>query len=202
MSIGFDGMGLPDRDYYLVDSESNLEIREKYKQLLATLLGAAGYADPAAAAESVYAFEAQVAKLEWARQIFRKPTLTYNELSPEDLAGFAGSFPINTVLDSAQLGGQPRFLAAQIPPTEEELEQAEVTAEQIDMIGGGLPAMMELLTNTPTETIKAFMAAQFLGNNAAVLSSELDAAVFDFYGKTISGREEQQERWKRAISVG
>ncbi|EAQ28722.1 metalloendopeptidase PepO [Erythrobacter sp. NAP1] len=201
VGIGFDGMGLPDRDYYLVDSESNLEIREKYKALLATVLGQAGYADPVAAAEAVYAFEAKVAEIEWARQIFRKPTLTYNELSPEDLAGYAGDFPIDTLLASAQLEGQPRFLAAQIPPTEEELKAAELTDEQRTMIGGGLPAMMKLLTETPLATLKAFMAAQFLGNNAAVLSSELDEAVFDFYGRTISGREEQQERWKRAISV-
>ena len=32
VGIGFDGMGLPDRDYYLVDSESNLEIRAKYRR--------------------------------------------------------------------------------------------------------------------------------------------------------------------------
>ena len=33
VSIGFDGMGLPDRDYYLVDSDSNIEIRAKYPDL-------------------------------------------------------------------------------------------------------------------------------------------------------------------------
>ncbi len=201
VGIGFDGMGLPDRDYYLVDSENNLEIRAKYKDYLATLLGAAGYTDPEAAAESVYAFEKQVAELEWARQIFRRPTLTYNELTPEDLKGFAGDFPIETLLESAQLAGQTRFLAAQIPPTDEEIEEAGLTPEQITMIGGGLPAMMELLTETPLATIKAYMASRFLSNHASVLTSELDNATFGFYGKTISGREAQQDRWKRAIGA-
>ncbi|MFL0354994.1 M13 family metallopeptidase [Erythrobacter sp. GH1-10] len=200
VGIGFDGMGLPDRDYYLVDSESNLEIRAKYKDYLATVLGAAGYTDPAAAAEAVYAFEAQVAKIEWARQIFRKPTLTYNELSLADLEGYAGEFPIKTLLALAKLDGQERFLASQIPPTDEEIAGAELTEEQIGMIGGGLPAMMELLTRTPLPTLKAYMAKSFLTNNAAVLSSELDDAAFAFYGKTINGREEQQARWKRAIN--
>ncbi len=199
VGLGFDGMGLPDRDYYLVDSETNIEIRAKYKQYLSTVLGAAGYADPSAAAEAVYAFEHKVAQLEWARQIFRKPTLTYNELSPSDVAEMAGDFPIAALLESAQLSGQTRFLASQIPPTEEEIEEAGLTPEQIDMIGGGLPAMMKLLNDTPLATIKAYMAKSMLSGNAAVLSSELDAANFDFYGKTISGREEQQARWKRAI---
>ncbi|MBV7258767.1 M13 family metallopeptidase [Erythrobacter crassostreae] len=200
VSIGFDGMGLPDRDYYLVDSENNLEIRAKYKEYLATVFSAAGYADPANAAEAVYAFERKVAAIEWARQIFRKPTLTYNELTPQDLTALAGDFPIATLLESAQLAGQSRYLAAQLPPTDEEIEEAGLTPEQIEMIGGGLPAMMELLTETPLATLQAYMAKSFLSSNAALLSSDLDAANFDFYGKTISGREQQQERWKRAIS--
>ena len=201
IGLGFDGMGLPDRDYYLVDSESNLAIRAKYKDYLATMLGAAGYTDPAAAAEAVYAFEAQVAKIEWARQIFRKPTLTYNVLTPADLEAMAGDFPIATLLEASQFAGQERFLAAQIPPTDEEIAEAGLTPEQIAMIGGGLPAMMELLTETPLATLKAYLAVQMLGSYAPVLSSQLDAAQFDFYGKAINGQEQQQERWKRAISA-
>ena len=200
VGIGFTGMGMPDRDYYLVDTESNLEIRQAYRAYLTTLLGAAGYQDPAAAADAVYAFEAQVAEIEWARQIFRMPQLTYNVLSSDELDALAGDFPIQTVLESAQLSGQTRFLASQLPPTDEEIEALGLTPERLEMIGGGLPAMMELLTETPLATLKAYMAAQFLSNNVAVLSSELDAASFDFFGRTISGREEQQDRWKRAIA--
>ena len=201
VGIGFDGMGLPDRDYYLVDSESNLKIRAAYKEYLATMLGAAGYADPAAAAEAVYAFERDVAELEWARQVLRMPQLTYNELTPADLTAMAGDFPIATLLESSQLAGQERYLARQLPPTDEEIEALGLTEEQLDMIGGGLPAMMELLTETPLSTLKAYMAKSFLQDNAAVLSTRLDDANFDFYGRTINGREEQQERWKRAISA-
>ncbi len=201
VSLGFDGMGLPDRDYYLVDSASNLEIREAYKDYLAFLLSQAGYQDPRAAAESVYAFEHQVAELEWARQMFRLPQLTYNEVSPEELAALAGDFPIATLLEAGQFSDQTRFLAPQLPPTEEEIAALGLTEEQLAMIGGGLPAMMELVTETPLATLKAYMAAHFLSNNASVLSSELDNANFEFFGRTINGLETQQERWKRAISA-
>ncbi|MBD2843026.1 M13 family metallopeptidase [Erythrobacter rubeus] len=201
VGIGFDGMGLPDRDYYLVDSESNLAIRAAYVDYLETVLNAAGYADARGAAEAVYAFESKVAELEWARPILRMPQLTYNELSPEDLAAMAGDFPIATLLTSAQLDGQPRFLARQIPPTADEIEAQKLTPEQLESIGGGLPAMMQLITETPLPTLKAYLAKSFLSNNAALLSSELDDATFAFYGKTINGREVQQERWKRAIAA-
>ncbi|MBY6015826.1 M13 family metallopeptidase [Qipengyuania gaetbuli] len=201
VGLNFNGTGLPDRDYYLVDSESNLKIRAAYKELLATLLGKAGYADPAAAAEAVYAFEHKVAELEWARQVLRMPTLTYNELTPADVSAMAGDFPIDALLESAQLGGQERYLVRQIPPTAEEIEQLGLTPEQLAMIGGGLPAMMKLLQETPLATLKAYMAKSFLSSSASVLSTELDDAVFDFYGRTINGQEKQQDRWKRAISA-
>ncbi|WP_346773723.1 M13 family metallopeptidase [Altererythrobacter sp. BO-6] len=200
VSIGFDGMGMPDRDYYLVDSESNLKARAAYKTYLATLLGAAGYEDPATAAEAVYAFERKVAELEWARQVLRMPKLTYNELTPDQLAEIAGDFPIQALLEAGRFDDQTRFLVSQLPPTEDEIAELKLTPEQLKMIGGGLPAMMKLLTETPLATIKAYMAAQFLSNNAAVISSELDAASFEFYGRTIGGQEAQRERWKRAIS--
>ena len=97
-SVGFDGMGLPDRDYYLVDSESNIAIRESYMEYLTTMLSAAGYADAAGAASAVYAFERDVAELEWARQMLRLPQLTYNELTADELRALAGDFPIDTVI--------------------------------------------------------------------------------------------------------
>ncbi|WAT16996.1 M13 family metallopeptidase [Aurantiacibacter sp. MUD11] len=201
VSIGFDGMGLPDRDYYLVDSESNIAIREAYQDYLTFLLGQAGYADPRAAAEAVYAFEHQVAELEWARQILRMPNLTYNEVTLDELVELSGDFPITALLEAGRFPQQDRYLVPQIPPTAEEIEQYGLTEAQVAMIGGGTPAMMELLTETPLATLKAYMAARFLSGNASVLTTELDEANFDFYGRTINGQEAQQERWKRAISA-
>ncbi|WP_271079257.1 M13 family metallopeptidase [Aurantiacibacter sp. MUD61] len=201
VSIGFNGMGLPDRDYYLVDSESNLEIRAAYIEYLSTMLEAAGYADGDAAAQAVYAFERNVAELEWARQMLRVPQLTYNVLSRDELVSMAGDFPIEALLEAGQFGEEDRFLASQLPPTDEEIEELGLTQAQLDMIGGGLPAMMQLLTETPLETIKAYMAVRFLSSNADVLSTELDAVNFAFYGQTINGLEEQQPRWKRGISA-
>ena len=200
VSIGFGGMGLPDRDYYLVDSENNLKIRAAYKDYLATMLGAAGYTEAEGAAEAVYAFETKVAELEWARQMFRIPQLTYNELGTDDLAEMAGDFPVAAMLEANGFGDQTRFLASQLPPTEEEIEALGLTTAQLDMIGGGLPAMMKLVSETPLATLKAYMAKELLRGNAAVLRSDLDEANFAFYGQTINGLEVQEERWKRAIA--
>ena len=201
VSIGFDGMGLPDRDYYLVDNERNQEIRARYKDYLAFLLGKAGYEDPAAVADAVYAFEHKVAVLEWDRTALRNSDITYNKLTRDEVLALAPAFPTARLLDAAQFGQVGEFLLSQVPPTEQEIAELGLTPEFVSGIGGGTPAMMKLLTETPLETLKAFMAARFLSGHAAVLPSEIDEANFAFYGKFLQGQEEQRPRWKRAIAA-
>ena len=201
VSVGFDGMGLPDRDYYLVDSERNREIRAKYKEFLAFMLGQAGYADTATMAEQVYAFEHNVAELEWARQALRNRDITYNKLSRAEVVALAPEFPLETVLQSATFADTQHFLVAQLPPTQEEIAQYELSPEYVSGIGGGLPAMMKLLAETPLNTLKAYMTVRFLANHAPVLPSAIDEAQFAFYGTFLNGQPEQRPRWKRAIAA-
>ena len=199
--LGFDAMGLPDRDIYLEDTEKNREIQAKYKEYLAFLLGKAGYADPKPAAEAVYAFEHRVAEIEWARTALRDSDLTYHKLGRDEVIALAPDFPAARLLDAAGLGETRYFLAPQIPPSEAEMARLGLSDKMRAGIGGGLPAMMQLLTKTPLETVKAFMAARFLASHADVLPTEIDRANFDFYGKTLNGAEEQRPRWKRAIEA-
>src|SRR5690606_9268134 len=201
VSVGFDGMGLPDRDYYLVDSERNREIQARYKEFLAFMLGQAGVADPAATAEQVYAFEQQVAELEWARQALRNRDLTYNKLTRAELEALAPGFPLDSVLRAARFENVEHFLVAQLPPDQAEVDQLGLTPEYLSGIGGGLPAMMELLRETPLETIKAYMTVRFLADHAPVLPKAIDDAQFAFYGTFLSGQPEQRPRWKRAIAA-
>lgn len=201
VSVGFSGMGLPDRDYYLVDNERNLEIRAAYMDFLRFMLEQAGYEDPAEAARLVYDFERQVAELEWDTQLLRIPELTYNKLTREELIALVPEFPMETLLEAGQFAGQGEFLAPQLPPTAEEVEALGLSEDQLAMMGGGLPAMMELLARIPLANLKAYMAVRFLSGHAAVLPSEIDDANFAFYGTVLNGQEEQQPRWKRAISA-
>lgn len=200
VSIGFGGMGLASRDYYLVDSERNLEIREKYTAHLAFLLGKAGYADPELAAAQVFHFETMVAELEWDRTMIRNRDLTYNRVSREELAEMGGGFPVETMIAAYDFGGETSFLVSQIPPTDEEVEELGLTNEDLDKIGGGLPAMMQLLAKMPLANLKAYMAAQFLSGYSSILPSDIEDAEFEFFGKFMGGQEEQRPRWKRAIS--
>ena len=201
VSIGFNGMGLPGREYYLEPTEKNVAIQQAYREYLAFVLGKAGYENPAQAAEAVYAFEHKVAELEWAPQALRNRDLTYNLLSADELRALSPAFPIDAMLAAGKVTGQATFLANQMPPTEEEITRLGLTPTYLEGIGGGLPAMMDLLARTDLATIKAYLAAHFIADAAAVLPSDIDDAHFALFDKLIAGRQEQQPRWKRAIAA-
>ena len=194
------GLGLPDRDYYLKDDEKSVEHRAKYVELLTTLLGKAGYADPTSAAADVMAFETEMAKTHWDRTLSRNPEITYNKLSREEFYALAGDFPAPIALETIGVADQTHFLVAQVPPTAEDLASAGITDEDAAKLGGGFPAMMNLASETPLDTWKAYLKAHFLMDNAAVLPDEIDREVFAFFGTTLNGQPQQRERWKRAVS--
>lgn len=200
VSVGFSGMGLDDRDYYLVDSERNLEIRAAYMEYLTFILGKAGYADPADAARHVYEFEHRVAQLEWDGQVLRIPELRNNPLSREELTGLVPEFPTEVLLNAGGFGDVQQFIVPQIPPDQDKVEELGLTQEQLAMIGGGLPAMMELIADTPLPNLKAWMAVHFFAGYGGVLPSEIDDANFAFFEGVMNGRTEQRPRWKRGIA--
>ncbi|ABI77470.1 peptidase, M13 family [Hyphomonas neptunium ATCC 15444] len=198
--MGLAGLGLPDRDYYLKDDAKSVEHRAKYVELLTTLLGKAGYADPAAAAAGVMAFETEMARAHWDLALSRNPEITYNKLSREEFDVLAGEFPASLALETLGVGDETHFLVAQIPPTTEELAAAGISDEDAMKLGGGFPAMFQIASETPLDTWKAYLKAHFLIDHSDVLPDEIDREVFAFYGTTLRGQPQQRERWKRAVS--
>lgn len=198
--MSLSGLGLPDRDYYLKDDEKSVEQRAKYVELLTTLLGKAGYADPAAAAADVMAFETELAKTHWDRTLSRNPEITYNKLTREEFYALAGDFPASIALETIGVADQGNFLVAQVPPTAEELASAGISEEDATKLGGGFPAMFKVAGETPLDTWKAYLKAHFLIDHSAVLPDEIDREVFAFFGTTLNGQPQQRERWKRAVS--
>ncbi|MBI1398561.1 M13 family metallopeptidase [Hyphomonas sp.] len=198
MALG--GLGMPDRDYYLKDDEKSVELRARYVALLSNMLGKAGYADPAAEAAKVMAFETEIAKLDWDRTVSRNPEITYNKLTREEFVALGGEFPVQRALDTLGVGSEAQYLVAEIPPTKEELDSAGLTAEDAAKLGNGFAGIFQLSSETPLDTWKAYMKAHFLIDHAAVLPTDIDDAVFAFYGTALRGQPQQRERWKRAVS--
>ena len=197
---GSGGLGLPDRDYYLDESEKGRDIQAKYRDYLAFLLGEAGYADAAGMAQQVYDFEDSIArKVAWDRATRRNDDLTYNALTPQELDTQASGFPLAAMLTARGFENIDRFIVTDLPPATERAEELGLDADTLAKIGGGMPAAMQLILDTPMDVLQAWTVKGFLSSNASVLPARFDAAQFAFYGTTLNGTPEQRPRWKRAI---
>ncbi len=199
--LGQAGLGLPDRDYYLVDNPRYSEIRAKYLDYLTLLLGKAGYSDAPAAARSVLALETGMARAMWDRTLLRNRDLTYNKLSLSELNALAPGGSIGNFIRELGAGRASYAIVAQVPPTAEELAAAKITPEMAAKLGGGVPATMKLVETAPLASWQAWLTAQFLSDQAAFLPKDIDDAHFAFYGTVLSGQPQQRARWKRGISA-
>ena len=59
----------------------------------------------------------------------------------------------------------------------------------------------KMMEEESVEDLRTYFIWQVIDNAASYLSDEISAANFDFYGKTLSGKQEQSPRWKRAVSI-
>jgi putative endopeptidase len=195
------GIGLPDRDYYLKDTETYREARIKYREYLALLLAKAGYQDPKGAADAVFALETRIARTHWNRGSYRERELTYNKLPVSEVAAYGSAALLPRMFEG--LGAKPEFVIVyDLPPTADELKAAGIAeADAADRFGGGTPAIVTLIEQAPMATWQAWLVSHFLSDHAAVLPREIDEATFAFYGKVLRGQQEQRPRWKRAIDT-
>ncbi|MCG9732255.1 M13 family metallopeptidase [Shewanella sp. Isolate13] len=178
MSIGAGGLGLPDRSYYLEDAERFVKIRKAYVTHIAEMLAFAGIKDGQARAEAILALETKMAEGQWPREKRRNRDLTLNQIKRADLAKQYPGFDWDAYF--AQTGYQvPQLNISQPDPVK---------------------AMIELVNKEPLNVWQDYLTFHTVSNNAGLLSEDIYAANFAFYGKTLNGQQEPRPRWKRAIS--
>ncbi|ACJ27896.1 Neutral zinc metallopeptidase, M13 family [Shewanella piezotolerans WP3] len=178
MSIGAGGLGLPDRSYYLEDSERFVKIRSAYVNHIAQMLAFAGVKDGEARAQAILALETKMAEGQWPREKRRNRDLTLNQVKRADLAKEYPGFDWD--LYFAETGYKvPQLNISQPDPVK---------------------TMIGLVNSESLKVWQDYLTFHTVSNNADVLSEDIYAANFAFYGKELSGQQEPRPRWKRAIS--
>ncbi|MFC4349126.1 M13 family metallopeptidase [Kordiimonas lipolytica] len=181
LNLGLGGLGLPDRDYYLDDSERFQGIRDAYKAHIAEMLGFAGVSaeDAAAQAETILALETRLAEKQWERADRRDRTKNFNPTTMEELKANYTGFDWDAFFAAGGIEG---------------LAKVNVSGPQ------PLKDAIALVNEIPVADWKAYLTYHTISNHAAILSEEIDTANFNFFGKTLRGQQEQQDRWKRATA--
>ncbi|RZO78220.1 MAG: M13 family peptidase, partial [OM182 bacterium] len=158
LSIG--GLGLPDRDYYLEDTEEFIKVREEYVAHITRILDFANIENSAEKAEAILSLETQVAEHTWPRSQRRNRDLTYNPMSYEDFkAEYAG------------LDWDSYFAAAGV----QGLTDLNV------FYPSAMSPIIDLVNTLPVEDWKSYMTYRFITDSANVLSEEIDQEAFHFY---------------------
>jgi len=184
LSIGHSGLGLPDKSYYLDDSERFAKIREAYVTHIAQMLQFTGVseADAAAQADAIMALETGIAEHHWERAELRNRDKTYNVFTIAELESEFPGYPWRRHLEA---GG--------IDPAD--VEKLNIsTPDAIAPIAG-------IVSETPLETFKAYLTYHAVSNHAGFLSEDIDNANFEFFGKVLRGQQEQRDLWKRGVGV-
>jgi putative endopeptidase len=177
------GLGLPDESYYRL--EQHAEILAAYPRHIAAMFALVYGGDPddhAATAARIVALETKLAAAHWDVVRRRDAELTYNLRRFADMPDEAPGFDWSEWITA--LGTTPA--AAE-----------ELVVRQPDY----LTAFAALWADEDLRVWKDWLRWRVIHARAYVLTDELVAEDFAFYGRTLSGTEKIRDRWKRGVGL-
>lgn len=182
VSIGQGGLSLGQRDYYLDTDEKTTDIRAKYQQHLVRMFQLFGNseADAQRKMNDVMEIETRLAKAFKSATEMRDPEANYKKMTLDEVKSLCPDILWDKFFATMGITG---------------LKQLDFGhPDQLKEIN-------DVLATVPVEKLKSLLEWKTINSAASYLSDDVRDAQFDFFGKVISGRKEQQPRWKRAIGV-
>lgn len=175
------GLGMGDKDYYLQNDDNMKSIRDAYHTYINHLFTAIGSSpeQAEAAVNSVMKIETGIAEASYSREDLRDSQKNYNKISVEELKKQNKAFDWDVYFEALGVA-----------------DLKEIDVKQIDYY----KALDKFLSNASLDDQKYYLAFNLMDAAAPYLSDNFVDANFEFYGKVMSGRQEQQPRWKRAIN--
>ena len=181
------GLGLPDRDYFLLDDDAPMvKARAAYAAYLTELAKLSGEADPEQVAAQVLAIEHQIALLHWDKVDNRQPVKLYNPRTLAQLIDEAPGFDWMAFLQSAGLvdgGALSLSLSLSI-------------SQPSTVIG-----MAGLFEKVSLADWKLYFKLHLLDQSAPLLPLAFRAAHFAFRGRALTGATAELPRWQQGVAA-
>ncbi len=172
------GLGLPNRDYYLLTGAKYDGFRKAYRDYVIRIQTLAGINDAAVKADRIIALETAIATAHWTPERSRDIALINNPMDRVKLIALAPQLEWDALLGHEGLGALPTVIVGQ------------TTA---------IAAAGKLLDEVPLSTWKEYLAYHFVRTHAQYLPSAFDQANFEFFSKTLRDVPVQRDRWKRGV---
>jgi predicted metalloendopeptidase len=181
-TLSQDGLGLPERDYYLLPDARSKALREQYLAFVTRMFVLLGDAPSPAGrhAATVMAMETRLAKASMDRVARRDPNAVYHRMTRRELAKAAPGLYWNGYFEALGLPGAEPVLVRQ-PGFFRELGRMAATLPLVDW--------------------RTYLRWHLILDTAPYLNAAFDQASFDFYGRTLQGIREQRPRWKRMVTL-
>ena len=182
MYVSGGGMGLGDRDYYLLNDERNTAVRNAYKKLIADQMQNAGYseADAQRIVKNVMKIETALADSAFTREESRNIPLMYN---PRTFAQLKESYPaINWdrfFIETMGIASPDTVIVTEL----KSVAQAD-----------------KLMSTLSDREIKDYYLWKYVNQASSALSDDFTNANFEF-SKVMSGVQELRPLWKRALDA-
>lgn len=182
LHIGEVGLGLGDRDFYLEVSETNAAILEAYRKYVTRLMELIGYDVEAQERvwKAVIKLETEFARNKMTREQRRDPRARYNILTIDEIHKRYPLFDWDTYF-------------------------SELGLEGVDKANFANPAFTDFITNyipqLSEQEIKDYMTFDTVNDATNLLSDDFINASFELYDRVMSGKEELEPRWKRAMAI-
>lgn len=176
------GTSLPEKEYYIDNDEATANIRNKYKEHVTKMFELCGFTheDAEKSMNAVLRIETRIAQKSKNNVELRDPAANYNKVSYSELKEKYSDIDWDTYFEKLGISNL----------AEVNISQPEAIAE----VG-------RIVKETPLEDIKAYMQWNIINSTSNELSDAIEEQNFDFYGRTLSGKQAQQPRWKRALGT-
>ena len=181
--LGANGLGLPDRDYYLDQDEKSKEIRQKYKEHIARMLQMLGDSndDASAAADKILAMETALAEPRLDKVESRDARNFNNPRTIDEADAMLSTINVKKLI--ADLGITKDFdtlIVTQLRYTK---------------------ALNEFMRSTPLEDIKTLVRWDTFNSATGLLSTDVETANWEFYSQYLRGQKEQRPAKERALAT-
>ena len=181
--LGANGLGLPDRDFYLEQDEKSIEIREEYRKHISKMLQKLGDEEAEAdkSAEKILAMETQLAEPRLDKVESRDARNFNNPRSVAEADKMLSAIDLNKYI--SDLGITKKFdtiLVMQLKYTD---------------------ALDKFLKETPIEDIKTLVKWDTFNNAAGRLTTDIETANWEFYSEYLNGAKQQRPADERALAT-
>ena len=176
------GLGLGQKDYYFSEDEATVNIRKSYIDHISKMFELVGFDSNEAkqATDAVWKVESSLAEAFFSPVELRDPHANYNILTIDELKANYSTINWTEFLETI---GLPNLNSIDVRQTRALAEANKIIAE------------------LPLSSHIAYLQWSLINSAASFLGDDFVNQDFEFYGKVISGKEQMQPRWKRAVAA-